>query len=106
MLLHQKCSDPLVACAAVNRSEDDEQSGLLRIGDPQLLPVQYVMVSLAFCSRLQRESVTSGTGLTQCVGANHLRRKLWQVVPLLRLGSPAEQSVDGESVLHVHHHAD
>ena len=106
--LDEERGDALVSRLGVDRGEDDEQVRLVAVGDPELLAVEDVVVTI----RRRRGSCSAKAslpepGLRQGVRADPRRGQLRQVALLLVGAAPAERAaLMHERVLHVDEDAD
>ena len=103
--LDEERGDPLVTGVGVSVGEDDEDSGLEGVGDPQFLPGQRPVIALLLGAAGEGESVRSRSCLRQRVRADGVARQHRQVFRLLVLVAPAEDGVVDQCVLHVDQHA-
>ena len=72
--LDEERRDAVVAGVGIDGGEDDEEVGLVGVGDPQLAADERVGVAVVDGARLQREGVAARAGLRQAVGADGARR--------------------------------
>ena len=87
--LDEERRDAAVAGLGIDGREDDEEVGLVAVGDPELAAVEDEAVAALGGARGQRERVAAGAGLRQRVGADGLLREPGQVVLLLRRRCPS-----------------
>ena len=104
--LDEKRGDAAIAGVRIDGRKDHEQVGFVGVRDPQLAAGQQELVAGLDGARGEGERVAARPGFRQRVGANRSRRQLRQVLRLLRLGTPAQQRIDDERVLHVDEDAD
>ena len=104
--LDEERGDAVVAGLGIDGGEDDEESGFVAVGDPQLAAVEDVVAAFGVGAGRQRERVAAGAGFGERVGADGVGCHARQVALLLLVVAPAQQRVDDERVLHVDEDAD
>jgi hypothetical protein len=103
-LLNQEGGDALIALGEVGVRDDDEEVGFDRVGDPEFLAGEVVVIALVRRLAGEGKGVGAGAGLGERVGPHPLRGQLREVLRLLRLGAPAQQRVVEEGVLDIDEH--
>src|SRR2546423_8944265 len=106
LFLDDEGRDAVASRLRVRVGEDYEESGLVAVRDPELLPGQLVVVATVYGARLHGEGVGAGAGLAQGVRADGVRGEAREVLLLLLGVAPAKECVVDERVLHVHKDAD
>ena len=100
--LHGERGDPLVAFGEVSVREDDVQTCLGPIGDPELAAVQDPLVTLLRGLGRESERIRPRSRLRERVGTDEIGGKPWQVALLGIVGRPLEQQRVHKRILHVH----
>src|SRR5439155_22094243 len=70
--LDQERGDSLVAGVGVRVGKDDEEAGLVRVRDPQLLAVEDPVIALVLGAAGQAERIRSRTRLGERIRANRV----------------------------------
>src|SRR2546430_2295504 len=99
VLFDNESGDAFVAFARIERGEENENASFQPVRDPELAPVEQVMIAALGGARLQSESIGAGTGFAQRVSANGVGGELSQIFLLLLFAAPAQQRVVDERVL-------
>src|SRR5205823_7134557 len=81
--LHNESGNSAVTCRGIDRGEENKNSRLLRVCDPQFAATKNVVVALQFSPGLERESIRSRAGFAQRVRAAGVRGHSWEITLLL-----------------------
>ena len=88
----------------VDVGEDDEQAGLVRVGDPELPPRQDPVISALDGAGGEREGIATRPSFRQRIGPDRAAGQLGQEPVLEVLGAPSQECVDHEGVLNIDEH--
>ena len=105
VFLHDERRDALVSRRWIDRRQQDEHARFLGVRDPQLLPIQDIVVALQLGPRRERERVRAGARFAQRIGADGVAAHARQIALPLLFRRPAQQRVVDQRVLHINHNA-